>query len=126
MAGTRPAYSAAPVYANTRESSSSLLKLALFFAALATLLSPYVEWRPAEVFVTTSDILFMIAAALLMCSGHVQTRPFGPTTLYWLSAYVIMILGLFIGRSEEHTSELQSLLRTSYAVFCLKKQKDQK
>src|SRR3546814_10349978 len=28
-----------------------------------------------------------------------------------------------IGRSEEHTSELQSLMRISYAVFCLKKQK---
>src|SRR3546814_6270141 len=27
------------------------------------------------------------------------------------------------GRSEEHTSELQSLMRTSYAVFCLKKNK---
>src|SRR3546814_5441125 len=27
-----------------------------------------------------------------------------------------------IDRSEEHTSELQSLMRTSYAVFCLKKQ----
>src|SRR3546814_1030088 len=27
-------------------------------------------------------------------------------------------------RSEEHTSELQSLLSTSYAVFCLKKQRD--
>src|SRR3546814_4398103 len=27
-------------------------------------------------------------------------------------------------RSEEHTSELQSLMRTSYAVFCLKKKKD--
>src|SRR3546814_10642255 len=26
-----------------------------------------------------------------------------------------------IGRSEEHTSELQSLMRLSYAVFCLKK-----
>src|SRR3546814_6514381 len=26
------------------------------------------------------------------------------------------------GRSEEHTSELQSLMRISYAVFCLKKQ----
>src|SRR3546814_10897171 len=26
-----------------------------------------------------------------------------------------------INRSEEHTSELQSLMRTSYAVFCLKK-----
>src|SRR3546814_5419216 len=28
-----------------------------------------------------------------------------------------------ITRSEEHTSELQSLMRISYAVFCLKKQK---
>src|SRR3546814_3858017 len=28
------------------------------------------------------------------------------------------------GRSEEHTSELQSLMRISYAVFCLKKQKN--
>src|SRR3546814_7556877 len=26
-----------------------------------------------------------------------------------------------LGRSEEHTSELQSLMRSSYAVFCLKK-----
>src|SRR3546814_1900744 len=29
-------------------------------------------------------------------------------------------------RSEEHTSELQSLMRISYAVFCLKKKKNQK
>src|SRR3546814_5794630 len=28
------------------------------------------------------------------------------------------------GRSEEHTSELQSLMRISYAVFCLKKKKE--
>src|SRR3546814_1020773 len=28
---------------------------------------------------------------------------------------------LFVVRSEEHTSELQSLMRISYAVFCLKK-----
>src|SRR3546814_5993752 len=27
-------------------------------------------------------------------------------------------------RSEEHTSELQSLMRNSYAVFCLKKKKE--
>src|SRR3546814_2942688 len=32
---------------------------------------------------------------------------------------VAMLLGL---RSEEHTSELQSLMRNSYAVFCLEKQ----
>src|SRR3546814_3825870 len=30
-----------------------------------------------------------------------------------------------IERSEEHTSELQSLMRISYAVFCLKKKKKQ-
>src|SRR3546814_8421073 len=30
------------------------------------------------------------------------------------------------GRSEEHTSELQSLMRTSYAVFCLKKKNKRK
>src|SRR3546814_4188743 len=33
-------------------------------------------------------------------------------------------LGGSISRSEEHTSELQSLMRISYAVFCLKKKKN--
>src|SRR3546814_9576578 len=31
-----------------------------------------------------------------------------------------------VGRSEEHTSELQSLMRISYAVFCLKKKNNNK
>src|SRR3546814_2239664 len=34
------------------------------------------------------------------------------------------IVALQPGRSEEHTSELQSLMRNSYAVFCLKKKKN--
>src|SRR3546814_2099404 len=32
--------------------------------------------------------------------------------------------GVIYARSEEHTSELQSLMRISYAVFCLKKKKN--
>src|SRR3546814_4430669 len=32
----------------------------------------------------------------------------------------------FAQRSEEHTSELQSLMRISYAVFCLKKKQNEK
>src|SRR3546814_9028464 len=36
------------------------------------------------------------------------------------SAAIVMYLA---ERSEEHTSELQSLMRISYAVFCLKKKK---
>src|SRR3546814_2705449 len=34
---------------------------------------------------------------------------------------ISLIQNWIIGRSEEHTSELQSLMRISYAVFCLKK-----
>src|SRR3546814_8556207 len=61
------------------------------------------------------------------------------TNLFWfgrLSAEPVEItdaaLGIgtaivpVIGRSEEHTSELQSLMRISYAVFCLKKKKKNK
>src|SRR3546814_5831231 len=41
----------------------------------------------------------------------------------WISPAVSThIIGVWI-RSEEHTSELQSLMRISYAVFCLKKKK---
>src|SRR3546814_19511431 len=35
-------------------------------------------------------------------------------------------MGLWDARPEEHTSELQSLMRISYAVFCLKKKKNYK
>src|SRR3546814_7761260 len=44
---------------------------------------------------------------------------------------ILVIMGLsgsgkstLVRRSEEHTSELQSLMRNSYAVFCLKKKKN--
>src|SRR3546814_3509494 len=36
-------------------------------------------------------------------------------------AHTALECRLETGRSEEHTSELQSLMRNSYAVFCLKK-----
>src|SRR3546814_2508944 len=39
------------------------------------------------------------------------------------AAITIGVLILLARRSEEHTSELQSLMRISYAVFCLKKKK---
>src|SRR3546814_9683392 len=43
---------------------------------------------------------------------------------YFLMNYVpYYALLLILDRSEEHTSELQSLMRISYAVFCLKKKK---
>src|SRR3546814_6536332 len=48
---------------------------------------------------------------------------FGPNS-YWLKLVPTSDDTLFFEeRSEEHTSELQSLMRISYAVFCLKKTK---
>src|SRR3546814_2344906 len=39
---------------------------------------------------------------------------------------IVLRTGKAVERSEEHTSELQSLMRISYAVFCLKKKKTRK
>src|SRR3546814_5249289 len=39
----------------------------------------------------------------------------------WMTAQDNLLIQNLILRSEEHTSELQSLMRNSYAVFCLKK-----
>src|SRR3546814_7894101 len=51
----------------------------------------------------------------------------GATVALAVSPTLIVTLGRdptgFTQRSEEHTSELQSLMRISYAVFCFKKQK---
>src|SRR3546814_2628098 len=58
--------------------------------------------------------------------GKVERRPAGESRLQPLDYLVprISIHAIKIARrSEEHTSELQSLMRISYAVFCLKKKK---
>src|SRR3546814_1058857 len=58
-------------------------------------------------------------------SGVVMNWP--PREYRMARAFIRNIIGPAIGaaavgaRSEEHTSELQSLMRISYAVFCLKK-----
>src|SRR3546814_9636429 len=44
----------------------------------------------------------------------------------WMAWASVWLIAFMVKRSEEHTSELQSLMRSSYAVFCLKKKiKDQ-
>src|SRR3546814_4787055 len=52
---------------------------------------------------------------------HLSARVPGPEHHFLLNPYNLMFEE--VTRSEEHTSELQSLMRISYAVFCLKKKK---
>src|SRR3546814_5740507 len=65
-------------------------------------------------------------------TGHALTGPaklvLVLVAIFFAAFYVYTAGPSFLGRvgvgtrSEEHTSELQSLMRISYAVFCLKKQ----
>src|SRR3546814_6185625 len=63
-------------------------------------------------------------------AGIVRVNPLSPTDLsvqrvrdvnYGYQSVGGLIMTGVLARSEEHTSELQSLMRISYAVFCLKK-----
>src|SRR3546814_1422151 len=58
--------------------------------------------------------LALIAVGIAVAAGALRRA--------WLPVSVAAGVPL---RSEEHTSELQSLMRISYAVFCLKKKKQQ-
>src|SRR3546814_9802424 len=54
--------------------------------------------------------------------GDIAMRAVSLALLGLIRGYQLLISPMF-PRSEEHTSELQSLMRISYAVFCLKKKK---
>src|SRR3546814_4367863 len=60
-----------------------------------------------------------------LVEGRRLTAPQGSNgALLLKDGYVKGSYGGELYRSEEHTSELQSLMRISYAVFCLKKKKN--
>src|SRR3546814_8173353 len=64
--------------------------------------------------------------AALHAAGFTEVRADAmgdaPPPVTWIDVASATPLAAADGRSEEHTSELQSLMRTSYAVFCLNKQ----
>src|SRR3546814_1941316 len=55
----------------------------------------------------------------------VAANPIGTNGRITSNASLAASLSAVTARSEEHTSELQSLMRISYAVFCLKKKKQE-
>src|SRR3546814_10848338 len=71
-----------------------------------------VVWTHVADYTTASDMYIVVEDNDLNNATDGNTTGYGSTR------------SLFIDRSEEHTSELQSLMRISYAVFCLKKKHD--
>src|SRR3546814_10500919 len=88
-----------------------------------------VEWLvPADVGLTASVSLIVFSAVTSFITAAAGIG--GGIMMVAVMAVlmpaqaVIPVHGVVqVGRSEEHTSELQSLMRISYAVFCLKKKK---
>src|SRR3546814_5315386 len=65
---------------------------------------------------------YVIEAAPVAKPVRLQEHDMGPRAIGPVFDHLKAIIA-GLQRSEEHTSELQSLMRISYAVFCLKKQK---
>src|SRR3546814_2427285 len=80
-----------------------------------------------------SEVIASIRGSDYRPRHDVRLRAMLPTAREWKRSILATLrgagYGCFFGplpgtgRSEEHTSELQSLMRISYAVFCLKKKK---
>src|SRR3546814_4901104 len=112
------------------------MKVAVFAIAAAlaavagSLLARYISFVGTESF-TIEETIYVLAMVILGGTGNLWGSILGAVVLVFLPEalkFVDMppdvadkmrqvIYGLI--RSEEHTSELQSLLRISYAVFCL-------
>src|SRR3546814_9422957 len=108
------------------------------FKALEELVTPalaYKRRKPAEVLLhhlqehvqTPLEQRLFVELATLQNTLHAErvrmhACPSNVGKAVWRSV-MPLLPGWIDARSEEHTSELQSLMRISYAVFCLKKKK---
>src|SRR3546814_1790891 len=72
--------------------------------------------RPQPAWVEWGALLTGVLAFAVLFRAARRDYP-----LVMVAAMVGYLIPRIVGRSEEHTSELQSLMRISYAVFCLKK-----
>src|SRR3546814_10187359 len=81
----------------------------------------------AGVPIEAGALIIMAGAITLVGSGNPLYGGAAAVALYAMARLIVRhdvnAFRLIFLRSEEHTSELQSLMRISYAVFCLKKKK---
>src|SRR3546814_6845350 len=106
------------VFANIVAIACALV--ATFSVMLLKMLGSFKRW--AWLVPETPPFLATAGARILAVAVMATTYISIDATNYRWFGLAAVILGV-LGRSEEHTSELQSLMRISYAVFCLKKKK---
>src|SRR3546814_8508541 len=88
-------------------------------AAIGIIAAGLIIVKGGEVRNLTTAAHIWLTAAIGITSGA------GYFAVVIIAAGLALVLLILLSRSEEHTSELQSLMRISYAVFCLKKKKNQ-
>src|SRR3546814_6434383 len=79
-----------------------------------------------DVVVRIADGLYRLDAPITLTAADGGQKGWVVTWTAAPGAKPVLSGGIAVTRSEEHTSELQSLIRISYAVFCLKKKKKAK
>src|SRR3546814_6288337 len=91
-----------------------------FLLFLLTVLGPWVGRIPMPALVA---VMIMVSIGTFSWNSIPNLRRHPPASSVVMVATVVVVVATHDLRSEEHTSELQSLMRISYAVFCLKKTK---
>src|SRR3546814_4145240 len=108
-----------------RMTEFALVPIVLFFAGLliVSVFSRYVFQLPIVTSIEMTRLAFVWACFLGVAAGVKRRTHVRMVAVVMLLPARLRGLTVFLvhGRSEEHTSELQSLMRISYAVFCLKK-----
>src|SRR3546814_1809077 len=98
-------------------------QISLFYAAL--FVGPGI-WLPFWSVWLESRGLGATEIAIVVSGGIWLRLVAGPVAAHLVDRSGARRRAIILLRSEEHTSELQSLMRISYAVFCLKKKKKNK
>src|SRR3546814_18959209 len=97
---------------------------------IATLLAQGVDTRGARNFIlcAAGRLVAAIGSSGVYLGVHWPTDVLAGWSFgtFWALGWWALGAWIRIKRSEEHTSELQSLMRISYAVFCLKKKINKK
>src|SRR3546814_1862366 len=106
--------------------SSDLVVILVYNSLSAMVLaiySPDGQVGPKEILLSIlrNPLIIGVVAAVPFAYWQIDLPGWLMTSGQYFAQMTLPLALICIGRSEEHTSELQSLMRISYAVFCLKK-----